>query len=1080
MIVDEYGLCSLQEGMLFNHVSGDRSGVDMQQIVIGYKEPVDAALLEQAWRLTVARHPALRTSFEWKRSSDPVQQVHDQVELNLEVQEDDADEASLERFLASDRARDFDLSAAPPMRLTLFKFSPEEYWLVWTVHHIVVDGRAFILVLNDVETYYQKLRAGEAVEAEPGPAFRPYIAGQRGLELAGADEFWAGQFKGLAGPTPLLEDPEALGSASRGFGRVELRLSEETTLALRAAANSCEVTLNTMVMAAWGIVLSRYSGEQEVVFGAAKTARWGSVAGAEAVVGLFLHTVPVRLTLAAEAPVATVLKELRSQWISLRRYETTPVERIREASGFAPASTLFDSLVVFERQSLHTAMEELDGRWRRREVDTHGQARLPLTLSVYGDAGMLLKLGFDGGRFTQATAQRMLGHMRQVLESIAADPRQKLSEISLLTAAEREQILVEWTNTAAEYPRDKCVHQLFEEQVARTPEAVALVGEKERLSYAELNRRANQLAHYLRELGVGPEVPVGLCVERSPEMIVGLLAVLKSGGAYIPLDSAYPAERLRFMIEDAAPAALLTQTHLREVFSNLDGAVTVLDMTEAAPAWRNQPESNPDAASVGLSPGSLAYIIYTSGSTGKPKGVLEGHRGLCNLVYWYTKEVPLSPRDVILLASSISFDLTFKNIYGPLVTGGQIWLTPNRFDPQAILSAIGRTNEGLLNVPPTAFYSLMEADRDHQLSKLRTIVMGGETIQLAKMAQLREPRPQILNTYGPTEITGSASFHRLRPALDYGGRQTPPIGHPLPNVRVYILDEQRRPVPIGVMGEIYIGGIGVARGYLNRPELTAERFLADPFSAVSGATMYRSGDLGRWQADGTIDFLGRNDFQVKIRGIRIELGEIEARLMEHSAVREAAVVAREDEPGDKRLVAYYLAAPHGAGAEEALRPEQLRRHMAESLPEHMAPAAYVRMEAWPRTPSGKLDRLALPAPGKDAYVTSAGYEPPQGTMETELAGIWTEVLKMDRIGRHENFFALGGHSLSAMQVMVRLRKAFDLEVPVACIFQNPTIESFAEAVDELHASMQSDAELLRILGELEAMPETSAEGAGLL
>jgi len=1076
MIADEYGLCSLQEGMLFNHVSGERSGVDVQQIVVGYKEPVAAALLDQAWRLAVARHPALRTSFEWKRSSDPVQQVHDQVEINLVVREKCVDKAGLESFLRIDRARGFDLSTAPLMRLTLFEFGPKEYWLVWTIHHIVVDGRAFIQVLNDVETYYQKLRAGEAVEPEPGPAFQPYIAWTRGLDLSGADEFLARQFAGLAGPTPLLEDPEALAGADRGFERVELRLSELATQALRAAAKSCDVTLNTLVMAAWGIVLGRYGGEQEVVFGAAKTARSGSIAGADAVVGLFLHAVPVRMSLAPEAPVATVLEDLRSQWISLRRYEATPLGRIREASGFGQHSALFNSLVVFEKQSLQTAMTTLDERWKGREVEVHGQTQLPLTLSVYGDAGMQLLLGFDGRRFTQETAERLLGHMRQVFKSIATNPQQKLSEISLLTDAEQQQILVEWTNTRAEFPRDKCIHQLFEEQVARTPEAVALVGENESLSYAELNRRSNQLAHRLRELGVRPEVAVGLCVERSTAMIVALLAVLKAGGAYVPLDPAYPAERLRFMIQDAAPAALLTQTHLRSLFSNLDRGVTVLDMNEAAPAWRNYPETNPDAGRVGLSSSSLAYIIYTSGSTGKPKGVLEGHVGLCNLIDWFTKEVPLSRRDVILLASSISFDLTFKNIYGPLVVGGQIWLTPNRFDPRAILSAISKTSSGLLNVTPTAFYSLMDEDRDHQLSKLRTVVMGGETIQLARMARLKEPRPKILNTYGPTEITGSACFHWVRPGLDYAGRQMPPIGRPLPNVHIYILDENRRPVPIGVTGEIYIGGVGVARGYLNRPELTAERFLIDLYSSESGARMYRSGDLGRWQADGTIDFRGRNDFQVKIRGMRIELGEVEARLMEHPAVREAVVMAREDEPGDKRLVAYYLAASNEAAEAEALRPEQLRRHMAESLPEHMAPAAYVRMEAWPRTPSGKLDRRALLAPGKQAYVTSRGYEPPQGRMEAELAGIWADVLKMDCVGRHENFFALGGHSLSAMQLMVRLRKALDLDVPVVSLFQNPTIESFAEALGRLQGSKPSEADVLRILEELEVMPEPSAEG----
>ena len=385
--------------------------------------------------------------------------------------------------------------------------------------------------------------------------------------------------------------------------------------------------------------------------------------------------------------------------------------------------------------------------------------------------------------------------------------------------------------------------------------------------------------------------------------------------------------------------------------------------------------TNPDPAAVGLNPSHLAYIIYTSGSTGKPKGVLEQHRALCNLVYWYIKEVPLTSKDVILLVSSISFDLTVKSMYGPLLVGGKLLLSQNQFDPQAIVSTIARTKVTLINLTPTAFYTLIDADTNHALSKLRIVVFGGELVQIQRLLQIKKPRPQFMVTYGPTEITGSATFHRARPALDYSPRQTLPIGSPLPNVSIYILNAQLKPVPIGVSGEIYIGGAGVSRGYLNRPDLTADAYLPNPFTSVPGARMYKSGDIGRWLPDGTIDFLGRNDSQVKLRGFRIELGEIEARLVEHPGVHNAVVILREDAPGDKRLVAYYTAFPISDPVQESPNPDTLRAHMAATLPEYMVPMAYVRMDAMPMTPSGKLEPRLLPPPAADAFL-SRSYEPP--------------------------------------------------------------------------------------------------------
>jgi len=624
-------------------------------------------------------------------------------------------------------------------------------------------------------------------------------------------------------------------------------------------------------------------------------------------------------------------------------------------------------------------------------------------------------------------------------------------------------------------PSGKCLNILFEEQVGRTPDAIALVFENRSLSYAELNRRANRFAHYLSELGVGPEVLVAICAEPSVEMIVSLLAVLKAGGAYLPLDPAFPLERLRFMLEDSAPVALLTQAHLRANFSEIDRNLNILDISAANPPWSSYPESNPDTASIGLHSGSLAHVIYTSGSTGKPKGVLIEQRALTVLVEWFIGECNLTSQFVSLPATSFAFSAFYKNIYGPLFIGGQIHLVKNLKDSNAMLAAVSRANVPLLNVTPTAFSMLVDANSQGELSKVHTIMLVGEPIQIHKLSLLPDPRPEIINTYGQAE-SGLASFHRIGPLSDLSVGEITSVGRPHPYARIYILDEHLQPVQSGAEGELYIASEGMARGYLNRPELTAQRFLPDPFVPSSEARMFKSGDMGRWLPDGTIEFLGRNDFQVKIRGVRVELGEIEVRLSQYPGVREAVVLVRQDNPGDERLVAYHLASPADSGNQSPLHPGQLRAYMAAGLPEHMVPAAYVRLESWPTTPNGKLDRRALPPPNRDSY-PSCDYEPPEGPMEAEIAAIWADVLKLDQVGRHDSFFLLGGNSLLAMQVEVRLRKAYGMEVPVSHIFQNPTIESFSQVVESLLHSMQADTDLLRILGELEAMPEISAEGA---
>ena len=661
--------------------------------------------------------------------------------------------------------------------------------------------------------------------------------------------------------------------------------------------------------------------------------------------------------------------------------------------------------------------------------------------------------------YEQSTIERYIGYFRTLLEAMVADDSQKVDRLPMLPQEERQQLLYEWNATEVEYPRDKCVHELFEEQVEKTPNAIALAYEEQALSYGELNRRANQLAHYLRELGVRPDERVAICAERGLEMVVGLLAVLKAGGAYVPLDPAFPAERLRFMLEDSAPVVLLTQTRLENSFMGSGDGRPIVVLDGEGAGWmtlygdRNPRFDEIRFDEIGVTSQNLACIIYTSGSTGTSKGVAVQHGGIVNLVHdWTTRFGNRVRRDGLQasLWTSFGFDVSIFELFAGFCLSATVNIVPEqiRGDSRALSDWFVAHNIAFGYLPPFFIRDAQHADAPIPPLPLELVLVGVEPSTESALYQLQTNTPglQIVNGYGPAETT---VFSTTYPEIGNRSRNTP-IGRPLANTRIYILDAHGEPVPVGVTGELYIGGAGVARGYLNRPELTAERFVRDPFTAEAGARMYRTGDLGRWLADGNIEFLGRNDFQVKIRGFRIELGEIEARLSEHEGVQEAVVLAREDTPGDKRLVAYYTAREQNSvGAQE------LRAHVATKLPEYMVPAAYVKLESLPLTPNGKLNRKALPAPEGDAYVVRQ-YEAPQGAIEELLAGIWAKLLHLERVGRDDNFFELGGHSLMAVTLVERLAQA-GLKADVRALFTTPTLAELAASFDTNAPALETPA-----------------------
>jgi amino acid adenylation domain-containing protein len=653
-----------------------------------------------------------------------------------------------------------------------------------------------------------------------------------------------------------------------------------------------------------------------------------------------------------------------------------------------------------------------------------------LTLSLQESSqGFAAKWEFNSDLFDTATIERMAGHFERLLRHALAEPQRCIGQLPLLDEAERDQLLVKWNDTAIAGPAQRTIHELFEDQVARTPKATALVFEDDSLTYAQLNARANRWAHHLIALGVGPDTCVAIALPRGIEMVVALLATLKAGGAYVPLDPDYPTERLAFMLADSAPRVLITQATGRAALGLLLPSLAVVELDTAARPWDGMPDTNPDARALGLHPSHLAYVIYTSGSTGMPKGVAIEHRSAANLIEWARASFEPSVLDRTLFSTSLNFDLAVFECFVPLCSGAAVCLVRN-----ALVMQNSPQEVTLINTVPSALSALVDAHAIPQ--SVHTVNVAGEPLKRELVQRIFDHSSvhTVCNLYGPSETTTYSTWC----AMDRTTGFHPSIGRPIAHTRIYILDAHGALVPAGVAGEIHIGGAGVARGYLNRPDLTAERFVPDPFAAEPGARLYKTGDLGRWRADGTIEFLGRNDHQVKIRGFRIELGEIEARLLELPGVREAAVLAREDLPGEKRLVAY-------VAGENALQPEALRTHLGASLPEYMVPAAYVQLDALPLTPNGKLDRRALPAPEGDAYGTRA-YEAPQGELESTFAAIWSELLGVERIGRHDNFFALGGHSLLALQAVSRLSRRLGREVPVHVLFSTPTVAALAHEI----------------------------------
>ncbi|WP_420127865.1 non-ribosomal peptide synthase/polyketide synthase [Longimicrobium sp.] len=998
---------------------------------------LDRPALRRALDAIVARHEALRTTFV-EVDGEPVQRIAEESRFHL-LEHDLADHpdpaAELRRLTAEEVGAPFDLEHGPLIRGRLIRLPGDDHLLLMTMHHIVSDGWSVEVLTRELGTLYEAFRRGEANPLPPlAVQYADYAIWQRkwvdGEVLRQQAEYWKTTLAGAPGLLELPADRPRPARQDHAGATLGFDLGEELTAGLKALGQRHGATPSMTLLAGWAAVLSRLSGQEDVVIGMPSANR--GRAEVEGLIGFFINTLALRVDLSRSPSVAELLEQVRARSLGAQQHQDIPFEQVvdlvRPARSMAH-TPLFQ--VMFAWQSAAEGRAETPGpraggAGSVSRAATLATAKFDLSLVLWEAGGRIVgSLTYATALFEQATMERHLAYLRRALEGMAADALQPVDALPLLPEAERRLVVEAWNATDAPYPRELCIHELFQAQVARTPDAAAVVCGEEALSYAELNARANRLAHHLRTLGVGPDARVAICVERSPEMVVGVLAVLKAGGAYVPLDPANPAERLRYMLEDSAPTAVLTQTSLlaaeEGLFAGMEAPVLALD----APAWGSRPATDPERGAV--NPSHLAYVIYTSGSTGLPKGVMIAHRSLANLVAWHTDAFALEPGSRSSSVAGVGFDAAAWEIWPALCSGATLLLPRDARNPQALLEWWTRQRMDVSFLPtPVAEFAF---DRGMSNPSLRTLLVGGD--QLRHLPGDRGAM-RVVNNYGPTEATVVATSGEV---ASVGALH---IGRPIHNGRIYLLDRRGEPVPVGVAGELYVGGAGIGRGYLRRPALTAERFVPDPFGGEPGARLYRTGDLARWRPDGTIDFLGRNDFQVKIRGFRIELGEIEARLREHSAVREAVVLAREDAAGERRLVAYCT-------SDAALDVEALRARLSERLPEYMVPAAYVRLEALPLTPNGKLDRKALPAPEGDAFVTR-GYEAPVGDTEQALAEVWAELLRVERVGRRDNFFQLGGHSLLAVRVISRIRQVLGAEVALGDLFERPVLADLARAI----------------------------------
>jgi amino acid adenylation domain-containing protein len=1005
--------------------------------------------LRRALNAIVARHDVLRTRFATIEGA-PTQVIAPNMSLEVPLMDlshlpaAEREEEAL-RILRLETQRSFDLSAGPLIRALLLRLQEQEHILLVTAHHIVTDGWSVGLFHQELSALYEAFSQGKSSPlAELPIQYSDFAHWQRqwlGSEMCESQlAYWKKQFATLP---PVLELPtdhqRPNVQAYRAFrgSQHTIGLPPQLTRELKLFCQQNGVTLFMTLLTAYQILLHRYTGEEDIVVGSPIAGR--QMAETENLIGLFINTLAMRTNLSGNPSFLELLERVKETALGAYANQDLPFEQL--VKELQPERTLAHNplfQVIFVLQSEEISALKLPGLTATHFRVGNIMADFDLILDVVErDEQLICLFESNADLFESETIERMMGHFQTMLEGIVRNPQQRVSELPLVTDGERRQLLVDWNQTGTDYPANKCVHELFEEQVARTPDAVAIVFEDQQLTYAEVNRQANQVANYLRTLGVGPETLVGVRMERSARLIVALLGIVKAGAAYLPLDLAYPKDRIAFMLSDAQAPVVLTEARLAKDLPESNARVVSLDAN-----WNEIAKQSPENPAKRGTSDNLVYVIYTSGSTGVPKGVSVTHKAINRLVF-NTNYVELSATDRVAQASNSSFDAATFEIWGALLHGARlvgitkdVALSPKQFAAEI------RAQKISVMFLTTALFNQIARDVPDAFGSMRQLMFGGEAVDPHWVREVLKhgPPERLLHVYGPTECTTFASWFLIKSVPE--GANTVPIGRPISNTETYIVDRYFNPTPVGVPGELYLGGDGLAREYLNRPELTSERFVANPFSEDKGARLYKTGDVVRYLPDGNIEFVGRVDHQVKVRGFRIELGEIETALLEHPAISEA-VVSVSDERGDKRLVAYFVPAK-----DTVVTPEELREFLKRKLADYMLPSVYVALSALPLSPNGKIDRRALAGTTGVKLEFKANFVAPNDEFELKLAKIWEKVLGVRQVGCDDNFFELGGHSLLAVRLFAQIESAFGRNLPLATLFQAPTVRQLARVLRE--------------------------------
>jgi len=1041
------------------------------QCTILLEGKLNPEVFKSALQTVVNRYEIFRTTFHRLPGMKvPIQVVGDSSIpswSNINLSDWDCQEqiAKIEEILQEERGFRFKFEQGSLLRSSLITLSNYKHILLVTLPSLCADAWTLKNLVQEISQAYAACLQGEEVSSEVVQYIQFSEWQNELLEEEDAQtgkEYWRNQNVSKLAKLKLPFEGKFLGKQEFEPSFLPVKLDPSFTTRIAAVMQQYNASASVFLLTCWQVLLRRLIGKSDIVIGNVCDGRkYEELHGA---MGLFAKSLPVYCHLAGNLPFSEVLRQVHQatqtgyDWQEYFVWEQSLSQENKE--GF-PISFEFEEL-----SGKYVAADVVFSIYKRYVCIDRFKVKLSC---INQDDSLVAEFHYDANLFLAEDIERLAGQFQTLLASAIAHPETAISQLEILNPRERQLLLVGFNNTKTDYPKDQCIHQLFEEQAEQTPNNIAVVFEDQQLTYAELNTRANKVAYYLQRLGVGPEVLVGLYVERSLELVIGLLGILKAGGAYVPLDPALPTQGLAVRLQDAQPPVLLTQQQLVTTLPEHTAQVVCLDTD-----WEMIAQENGQNPQSGATTENLIYVMFTSGSTGRPKGVAVEHQQLLNYLYGIWEKLHLPVGGSYAIASTFAADLGNTAIFPCLCIGGCLHVLSQECasDPEILADYCRRHPIDCLKIVPSHLGALLASSHPQAIAPRQQLILGGEAASwnLIEQIQRYAPACQIFNHYGPTESTVGVLTYKVESKPADGHSAIIPLGRPLPNTQIYLLDQHLQPVPIGVTGELYIGGAGLARGYLNQPELTAERFINNPFSSAPESRLYKTGDLARYQPDGTIEFLGRIDDQVKIRGYRIELGEIEAVLTEHPGVRATVVLAREDEPGNKRLVAYVI-----PDQEPAPNTTELRRFLQEQLPEYMVPSAFVLLKALPLTPNGKVDRQALPAPDHARPELEKTFVAPRTPTEEVLAGIWAEVLGLERIGIHDNFFELGGHSLLATQVTSRLRTAFQVEIPLRQLFESPTVADLSAIIAQKLVE-QADSEMLaQMLTELEELSEDEVQ-----